>query len=153
MATTSSSRGIGWKKPAVNAIIMLITSPLQNGAIFNPQTKIQSRGNMNNEKTEENPRAKLPSREELILMERETIRELQRMMNDPDLPFADRLRAANVLAYHMNIFNKMLTQNGTKEQFEDQNLGDYVRGVEPRIARRFRRDFRVWKRTLTYRRR
>ena len=49
--------------------------------------------------------------------------------------------------------NKMLTHDGAKEQFEEQNLGDYVRGMEPRVARRFRRDFRVWKRTLTYRRR
>jgi len=108
---------------------------------------------MDNPKVTDKLRAKLPSREELILMEQETIRELQRMLNDPDLPFADRLRAANVLAYHMNTLNKMLTQNGAKEQFEEQNLGDYVRGVEPRIFSRFRRDFRVWKRTLSYRRR
>jgi len=107
---------------------------------------------MDNPKVTDKFRTKLPTREELILMERDTISELQRMLTDPDLPFADRLRAANVLAYHMNTLNKMLTQNGAKEQFEEQNLGDYVRGLEPRVFSRFRRDFRVWKRTLSYKR-
>lgn len=95
---------------------------------------------------------KPPSREELILMEREIITELRKMLKDPDLTITERLRTASVLAYHMNTLNKMVAQNGEKEQFEEQNLGDYVRGVEPRIARRFRREFRVWKRTLSYRR-
>jgi hypothetical protein len=131
---------------------MLITSPLQNRAIFNQQTITQSCDNMENQKVKEKPHTELPSRAELILMERETICELQTMLKDPDLPFADRLRAATVLAYHMNTLNKMLTQNGAKEQFEEQNLGDYVRGIEPRIERRFRRDFKVWKRTLSYKR-
>jgi len=107
---------------------------------------------MDNPKVKEILRAKLPSREELILMEQETIRELQRMVHDSDLTFNERLHAANVLAYHMNTLNKMLTQNGAVEQFEEQNLGEYVRGVEPRIFSRFRRDFRVWKRTLSYKR-
>ncbi|HEX9862090.1 MAG TPA: hypothetical protein VGB11_02260 [Candidatus Bathyarchaeia archaeon] len=131
---------------------MLITPPPQNGTIFNPQTKAQSCDSMNNQKVKEKLRAKLPSREELILMEQETIRELQRMLNDPDLTFTERLRAANVLAFHMNTLNRMLTQNGAKEQFEEQNLGDYVRGLEPRIYSRFRRDFKVWKRRLSYKR-
>ena len=131
---------------------MLITSPLQNGATYSPQTITQSCDNMENQKAKEKSHEELPTRAELILMERETIRELQTMLKDPDLPFADRLRAATVLAYHMNTLNRMLTQNGAKEQFEEQNLGDYVRGVEPRLVRRFRRDFRVWKRTLSYKR-
>ena len=98
----------------------------------------------------EKTRAKLPSREELIFVEREIINELQRMLKDPDITFTERLRAASVLAFHMNTLNRMVAQNGEEEQFEEQNLGDYVRGVEPRIATRFRRDFRVWKRTLSY---
>jgi hypothetical protein len=99
----------------------------------------------------EKSRVKLPSREDLIFMEREIINELRKMLKDPDLTLTERLRTASVLAYHVNTLNKMVTQSGEKEPFEEQNLGDYVRGVEPRIATRFRREFRVWKRTLSYR--
>ena len=80
------------------------------------------------------------------------INELQKMLKDPELTVTEKTRVATVFAFHANTLNKMLTQKGEKNQFEDQNLGDYVRGIEPRIARRFRRDFRVWKRALTSRR-
>ncbi len=100
----------------------------------------------------EKSQAKLPTREELILVEQEIINDLQKMLKNPDLTFIERLRAANVLAFHMNTLNRMLTQKGEKEAFEEETLGDYVRGVEPRIANRFRRDFRVWKRTLSLKR-
>jgi hypothetical protein len=107
---------------------------------------------MNNKNEGKKDQIKKPlSREDLILMEREIINELQKMLKDPDLTLTERLRTANVLAYHVNTLNKMVTQNGEKEPFEEKNLGDYVRGVYPRIATRFRRDFRVWKRTLSYR--
>ena len=102
--------------------------------------------------SKEKPSLETPSRDELIKREWEVITELQKMLKDPELTVNEKLHASNVLAYHMNNLNKMLMQRGEKEQFEDQNLGDYVRGVEPRIARTFRRDFRVWKRTLSYRR-
>jgi hypothetical protein len=97
--------------------------------------------------------AKLPSREELILAEREIINELRRMMQDPKLSFNERLRAAGVLAYHMNTLNKMITQDGETDPFEEQNLGDFVRSVDPRIYTRLRREYRIWKKILTYRRR
>jgi aspartate-semialdehyde dehydrogenase len=100
----------------------------------------------------EKPQSESPSREGLIEREWDVINELQKMLKDPDLTVNERLHAANVLAFHMNSLNRMLTRKGNKEEFEDQNLGDYIRGVEPRIARTFRRDFRVWKRTLSYRR-
>ena len=102
--------------------------------------------------SKDKPPLETPSRDELIKREWEVITELQKMLKDPELTINEKLHASNVLAYHMNNLNKMLMQRGEKEQFEDQNLGDYVRGVEPRIARNFRRDFRVWKRTLSYRR-
>lgn len=69
------------------------------------------------------------------------------MLKDPELTVIEKTRVATVFAFHANTLNKMLTQKGEKNQFDDQNLGDYVRGIEPRIARRFRRDFRVWKST------
>ena len=102
--------------------------------------------------SKDKPPLETPSRNELIKKEWEVITELQKMLKDPELTINEKLHASNVLAYHMNNLNKMLMQRGEKEQFEDQNLGDYVRGVEPRIARNFRRDFRVWKRKLSYRR-
>jgi len=107
---------------------------------------------MNRQNIKEKSHAKLPTRAELILIEREIVNKLQRMLNNPDLTFVERLRAANVLAFHMNTLNRMLIQNGEKEAFKEETLGDYVKGLEPRIFRRFRRDFRVWKRTLSLKR-
>jgi hypothetical protein len=107
---------------------------------------------MDPQKTKEKPKTGHPSREELIDMEWETINELRKMLKDPDLTVVEKTHAANVLAYHTNTLNKMLSQKGEKDQFNDQNLGDYLLGVEPRIVRRFRRDFRTWKKTLSYRR-
>ena len=93
-----------------------------------------------------------PSKEGLIKQEWEIIYEMKKLIKDPDLTVSERTKAATVFAYHANILNRLLGANGGKEEFQDQNLGDYIRGVEPRIARRVRRDFRVWKRTLSSRR-
>jgi hypothetical protein len=99
--------------------------------------------------TNDTSNSSLVSRDELIKREWDVINELHKMIKDPDLTLAERLKASSVLAYHINCLNKMLTQRGEKEQFEEQNLGDYIKGVEPRIARHFRRDFKSWKRTLS----
>ena len=88
----------------------------------------------------------------LIQSEWATIKQLEKMLIDPELTVKEKTSVANVLAFHVNTINKLLAQKGDKEQFDEQNLGDYVRGVEPKIFRRYRRDFRVWKRTLSYRR-
>ena len=88
--------------------------------------------------------------EGLIKREWEIINELQRMLKDPDLTVAEKTRVATVFAFHANALNRMLTKKDEKDPFDDQNLGDYIRGVEPRIARRFRRDFRIWKRTFSF---
>jgi hypothetical protein len=102
--------------------------------------------------SKEKPQTEPPTREGLIRREWEMFNELQRMLKDPELTVTERTRVATVFAFHANILSKLLTQKGEKDQFEDQNLGDYIKGVEPRIARRFRRDFRVWKRALSSRR-
>jgi hypothetical protein len=107
---------------------------------------------MDPQKPKEKPKTEHPSREELIDMEWETLNELRKMLKDPDLTVVEKTHAASVLAYHANTLNKMLAQKGEKDQFNDQNLGDYLLGVEPRIARRFERDFTTWKKTLSYRR-
>ena len=107
---------------------------------------------MDTQDSEEKLQIESPTLEGLIRREWETINELQKMLKDPELTVTQRTQVANVFAYHANTINKLLAQKGEANQFEDQNLGDYIRGVEPRIARRFRRDFRVWKRALTSRR-
>jgi hypothetical protein len=107
---------------------------------------------MDTQYSKEKPQTEPPTREGLIKREWEMINELQKMLKDPELTITEKIRVSAVLAYHVNILNKMLPQKGEKDQFEEQNLGDYIRGVEPRIARRFRRDFRVWKRALTSKR-
>lgn len=108
--------------------------------------------NLNTQNSKDEPQVELASFEGLIKREWEIINELQRMLKDPDLTVAEKTRVATVFAFHANALNRMLTKKGEKDPFDDQNLGDYVRGLEPRIARRVRRDFEVWKRTLTFRR-
>jgi hypothetical protein len=94
----------------------------------------------------------LPSHEALLQSEWATIKQLEKMLSDPELTVKEKTNVASVLAFHANTLNKLLSQNGQKDQFDEQNLGDYVRHVEPRIARHFRRDFKTWKRTLSSRR-
>jgi hypothetical protein len=91
-------------------------------------------------------------REALIRAEWGIIRELQRMLQLPDLTISEKAHVANVFAYHANTLNKLLSQKGDKAEFSDQNLGEYLKGIEPKVARRFRRDFHTWKRTLSFRR-
>lgn len=107
---------------------------------------------MENPNSKEKSQTEPPTLDGLIKREWEMINDLQKMLKDPELTVSEKTRVATVFAFHANTLNKMLTQKGEKNQFEDQNLGDYVRGIEPRIARLFRRDFRVWKRALTSRR-
>jgi len=94
----------------------------------------------------------LPSREALLQSEWSIIKYLEKFLADPELTIKEKTNVASVLAFHANTVNKLLSQNGEKDQFDEQNLGDYVRRVEPRIARHFRRDFRTWKRTLSSKR-
>jgi hypothetical protein len=106
------------------------------------------------ESTRSNERkyGELPSREALIQSEWSIIKFLEKFLADPEVTVKEKTNVASVLAFHANTLNKLMSQNGEKDQFDEQNLGDYVRRVEPRIARHFRRDFRTWKRTLSLRR-
>ena len=106
---------------------------------------------MDVQNSKEKPQAESASFEGLIKREWEIINELQRMLKDPDLTVAEKTRVATVFAFHANTLNNLLTKKGEKDPFDDQNLGDYVRGVEPRVARRVRRDFMIWKRTFSFR--
>ena len=87
--------------------------------------------------------------ETLIQIEWATVKRLEKMVVNPEVTVKEKTSAANVLAYHMNVLNKLLVQRGEKEKFDEQNLGDFVKGVEPRIFRHYERGFRVWKRALS----
>jgi hypothetical protein len=90
--------------------------------------------------------------ETLIQMEWEVITTLHKKLKDPDLTVAEWTQTAKALGYHMSNLNKMLHQRGETSQFTEQNLGHFIRDIEPRIQRRVRRDFRKWTRHLSYRR-
>lgn len=107
---------------------------------------------METPKSKQKPKTQTPTHEALLQTEWATIKQLEKMLLDPELTIKEKTNVANVLAFHANTLNKLLMQRGEKDEFDEQNLGDYVRCVEPRIARNFRRDFRVWKRTLSLKR-
>jgi hypothetical protein len=94
----------------------------------------------------------IPTLEELIKREWEIIEDFQIMLKDKELTVTEKTRVASVYAFHINTLSRLLARKGENNLFEDQNLGDFVRGVEPRIARRFRRDFRLWQRITMSRR-
>ena len=85
----------------------------------------------------------------LIEIEWEIVQDLKKMLTDPKLSVAEKIRAANALAYHASVLNKLCAQNDEDSKFSDTTLGDFIKGVEPRIARRVRRDFKHWTRKLS----
>ena len=85
----------------------------------------------------------------LIEVEWDIIRDLRKMLTDPQLSAAEKIRAANALAYHASVLNKLLAQKGEDSKFNDATLGDFIKGAEPRVARRVRRDFKHWTRKLS----
>jgi hypothetical protein len=88
----------------------------------------------------------------LIAIEWDILRDLRKMLNDPELSIGERTRVANALAYHASVLNKMLSQKGEDSQFNDATLGDFIRNVDARTYRLVRREFRVWKRRLSLKR-
>ena len=88
----------------------------------------------------------------LIAIEWDILRDLRKMLNDPELSTGEKTRVANALAYHASVLNKMLSQKGEDSQFNDATLGDFIRNVDARTYRLVRREFRVWKRRLSLKR-
>jgi len=87
--------------------------------------------------------------DKLIEIEWEIIQDLRKMLTDPKLSVAEKIRAANALAYHASVLNKLCAQKGEDSKFNDATLGDFIKGVEPRIACRVRVDFKHWTRRLS----
>jgi hypothetical protein len=88
----------------------------------------------------------------LIATEWDILRELREMLSNPELSTGEKTRVANALAYHASVLNKLLSQKGDDSQFNDATLGEFIRNVDARTFRLVRRDFKVWKRRLSFKR-
>lgn len=87
--------------------------------------------------------------DKLIEIEWEIVQDLRKMLTDPKLSVAEKIRAANAFAYHASVLNKLCAQKGEDSKFSDATLGEFIMGVEPRIARRVGVDFKRWTRRLS----
>ena len=91
--------------------------------------------------------------DKLIAMEWGLLADLKKMFNDPALSTLERIRAANALAYHAVVLNKLLVKKGEDSKFNEETLGDFIgQYANGNIRRLVRRDFRDWKRKLSVRR-
>ena len=91
--------------------------------------------------------------DKLIAMEGELLADLKKMFNDPALSTLEKIRAANALAYHAVVLNKLLAKKGEDSQFNEETLGDFIgQYANGNIRRLVRRNFRDWKRRLSLRR-
>ncbi len=88
----------------------------------------------------------------LIEIEWDTITDLKKMLNDPELSKAEKIRAANALAYHTTVLNKLLVQKDETLGSDDETLGHFVKRYGNRTCRHFMREFRTWKRATLHRR-
>jgi hypothetical protein len=87
--------------------------------------------------------------DKLIQMEWDTIEDLKKMLKDPSLTAAERIRAANALAYHASVLNKLCAQKGKEPKFNDVTLGEFITGVQTRMAYRVMKDFKLWTKKLS----
>lgn len=92
--------------------------------------------------------------DELIRIEWALMADLRKMLSDQTLSKSEKIRVANAIAYHSIALNKLLSQKGQQEAFDEESLGNYVQNCNQtykyrRIAHTVRRDFRDWKRRLS----
>jgi hypothetical protein len=90
-----------------------------------------------------------PNLDRLIAIEWNILRDLRKMLSNPELSIGEKTRVANALAYHASVLNKLLGQKGDDSKFNEATLGDFIRNVDARMLRRVRRDFKVWTRRLS----
>ena len=83
--------------------------------------------------TQKNPKS--PNLERLIEDEWDIICDLKNTMTKPELSMDEKLRAANAYAYHASVLSKLLAQKGADAHLDETTLGDFIKGVEPRVAR------------------
>jgi hypothetical protein len=92
---------------------------------------------------------KSASLDKLTAIEWNILRDLRKMLSNPELSTGEKTRVANAIAYHASVLNKLLSQEGKDSQFNDATLGDFIRDVDARTFRLVRRDFKVWTRRLS----
>jgi hypothetical protein len=107
---------------------------------------------MDAQNSKENAQKEPDNFETLIQMEWDIVHELHKKVKDPDLTTTEMTKASNVLGYHMSNLTKMLNQKGHSSPFDEQNLGEFIRDLQPRTFRRVKRDFKTWTRRLSSRR-
>jgi hypothetical protein len=90
-----------------------------------------------------------PNLDRLIAIEWNILRDLRKMLSNPELSIGEKTRVANALAYHASVLNKLLGQKGEDSKFNEATLGDFIRNVDARMLRLVRRDFKVWTRRLS----
>jgi len=64
--------------------------------------------------------------DELIRIEWDMMADLRKMLADPSLSKSEKIRVANAIAYHSIALNKLLTQKGEREQFDEESLDDVL---------------------------
>lgn len=98
-------------------------------------------------KRKPNHQGKPASLDKLIAIEWDIIKDLKKMLQDPKLSVAEKVHISNSIAYHAACLNKLLIQKGLSPT-DDATLGDFIRNIAPRYARRIRVAYREWKRKL-----
>jgi len=93
--------------------------------------------------------------DKLINIEWDLINELKQILKQPNISVADKIKAANSIAYHTSVLNKLLSK-ATEEEPEEEavTLGNLARnftqGPIPKICRR--REIYSWKRRSSLKR-
>jgi hypothetical protein len=84
--------------------------------------------------------------DKLIKTEWDILKDLKKMLKNPELSPGEKSRVANALAYHASVLNKLLTQKGEEPRFNELTLGDYVKNIriQTRAARIMIRSFKFW---------
>ena len=90
--------------------------------------------------------------DDIIETERDILAELKETMKKPGISLTEKIKVSNSIAFHASVLSKLLTRRDAGDEFDESTLGDFVRGVEPRIARRIRSRYRTWTRRLSFRR-
>jgi hypothetical protein len=76
-------------------------------------------------------------------MEWLTMRDMKKMLHNPDLSVGERIRIANALGYHASLLNKLLVQKGENAHFNETTLGGFIRDIDQNARTLVRRDFEV----------
>jgi len=84
--------------------------------------------------------------DKLIKTEWDALKDLKKMLKNPELSPAERTRAANALAYHASVLNGLLKQKGEEPRFNESTLGDYIKDIKMHTrAKSFTiRSFKLW---------